>query len=71
MISSARHAPWPHDVPITVLPGTGLSHAGVIRTAKIATFDAKLAVRIGALGTQDRGKVKAGIKEILWGMRPA
>lgn len=71
MITSARHLSWPRDVPVSALAGTGLSHASVIRTAKIATLDARLATRIGTLGASDRGKVDACIRDILRGMLPA
>jgi mRNA interferase MazF len=71
MITSARHTSWPHDVSISALAGTGLSHASVIRAAKTATLDASLAVRIGSLGALDQGRVAANIDDILHGVRPA
>ena len=65
MITSARHMPWPFDVPVSDLRGTGLSHGCVVRTAKIAVLDAQLAVRIGELATADRTQVRENLREVL------
>lgn len=41
MITSAENRGWPGDVAITNLVGAGLPAASVIRTAKIATIEAR------------------------------
>ena len=65
MITSARHRSWPGDVTITDLAKAGLAHSCVVRTAKIATLDARLAVRIGVLGLPDRMGVGRCLRETL------
>lgn len=47
MITSAENRAWPGDVPIGNLSVAGLPVPSVMRTAKIATIDAKDAVRLG------------------------
>src|SRR5215213_7822666 len=37
MITSARHSPWPDDIPIDDLALAGLPKPSVIRPAKVAT----------------------------------
>jgi len=41
MITSAENRAWAGDVPVTALPRAGLPVASVIRTAKIATIEAR------------------------------
>ena len=65
MITSARHAPWPYDVPISTLDGTGLSHATVVRTAKIAVLDTRLVDPIGRLAIDDRDRVRTALRGLL------
>ncbi len=65
MITSATRGLWPLDVPISDLRRGGLPHASVVRTSKVATFDARLAELIGELAQADRGKVSAGLRSIL------
>jgi mRNA interferase MazF len=67
MITSGRHTAWPSDVPIVDLTDTGLSHASLVRPAKIATLDARLAHRIGTLPPQDRTKVQASLNQLFPG----
>lgn len=67
MITSARHAPWPFDVLVSNLEGTGLSHASRVRPAKIAALDARLVEPIGRLGRADRDQVRASIRCLLDG----
>jgi mRNA interferase MazF len=65
MITSARHAPWPEDVPITNLTATGLPHPSLVRTAKIATIDSRLITPIGQLTDPDQHTVAACLKRQL------
>jgi len=68
MITSARHAPWPHDVVVSTLDGTGLSHASIVRPAKLATLDARLAEPIGRLAGADRDGVRTALRARLDGL---
>lgn len=54
MITSAENRGWPGDVEVTDLAAAGLPSPSVIRTAKIATIEAKEAERIGTLVQADR-----------------
>ena len=54
MITSAENRGWPTDVDITDLAMAGLPAESVVRTAKIATIEAKEASRIGCLAAADR-----------------
>ena len=65
MITSARHVAWPHDVLITDLTATGLSHPSLVRTAKIATVDTRLLSIVGHLAGLDRREVTASVKRQL------
>ncbi len=65
MITSARHASWPQDVPITNLPATGLPRPSLIRTAKIATIDDRLVTAVGRLSDLDQRAVAACLKRHL------
>ena len=65
MITSARHAPWPLDVPITGLATAGLSHPSLIRTAKIASIDLRFVTPIGHLSAPDRDAVTTSLKRQL------
>jgi len=65
MITSARHSAWPYDSPITLLPATGLPRPCIVRVAKIAVLEARLAVRIGALAAVDRAGVREGLRALL------
>jgi mRNA interferase MazF len=65
MITSARHAPWPQDVPISNLTATGLHRPSLIRTAKIATIDNRLVTAIGHLSDPDQRAVAACLKRQL------
>lgn len=47
MITSAGHRGWPGDVVLSELSGTGLPAPSVIRTAKIATIEARDATVLG------------------------
>lgn len=65
MITSARHSAWPRDAPIMVLEGTGLPRPCVVRVAKVAVLEARLAAKIGTLATADRAHVRSGLGALL------
>lgn len=58
MITSAENRGWPGDVEIADLDVAGLPAPSVIRTAKIATIEAKEAERIGSLAGEARLRVR-------------
>jgi mRNA interferase MazF len=62
MITSAENRGWQGDVSISDLAHTGLSAESVVRTAKIATIEAKDAERIGSLPLSDRTVVENRIR---------
>lgn len=59
MITSAENRGWPGDVTITDLGKAGLPVASVIRTAKIATIEAKEAEKLGSIGQEERSAVES------------
>lgn len=67
MITSSQNRGWPGDVAITDLKVSGLPAASIVRTAKIATIEAKESDRIGALPSGDREAVSAHIQTVLAG----
>ncbi|MBI5162453.1 MAG: type II toxin-antitoxin system PemK/MazF family toxin [Magnetospirillum sp.] len=58
MITSAENRGWPGDVEIADLHQAALPAPSVIRTAKIATIEAKEAERIGNLEGESRMRVR-------------
>ena len=58
MITSAENRAWPGDVAVDDLVTAGLPVASVVRTAKIATIEAKDAQRLGLLSASQVGLVK-------------
>ncbi len=65
MITSAENRRWPGDLPIADFHAAGLSVPSVVRTAKIATLDARDAERIGKIAPRLRSEVSAHLtKEI-------
>ena len=58
MITSAENRGWPGDVPIADSSLAGLPVPSVIRTAKIATIEAKEAERLGTTGPEERAAVE-------------
>lgn len=58
MITSAENRGWPGDVPVSDLAVSGLPAPSVVRTAKIATIEAKEAEAIGRLPEADRETVR-------------
>ncbi|MBI1321182.1 MAG: type II toxin-antitoxin system PemK/MazF family toxin [Candidatus Hydrogenedens sp.] len=57
MITSAENRGWPGDVEIADHGAAGLPSPSVVRTAKIATIDARDAERLGCLPPPDRSAV--------------
>jgi mRNA interferase MazF len=57
MITSAENRGWPGDVAIANLNAAGLPVASVVRTAKIATIDARDAEPLGKLMSRARAEV--------------
>lgn len=57
MITSAENRGWPGDVPIANLAKAGLPVPSVVRTAKIATIQARDADRLGAVDARVRGTI--------------
>ncbi len=67
MITSAENRRWSEDVAISDIVKAGLPVASVVRSAKIATIEARDAERIGTLPSPDRKKVKNQMERILEG----
>lgn len=65
MITSAKNRGWPNDVPIVSLENTGLPVESVVRTAKIATIEAKEAAVIGQVPISIRQTIKQHLMGIL------
>ncbi len=57
MITSAANRGWPGDVAVSDLSMASLPVASVIRTAKIATIEARDGERLGTLPDKDRESV--------------
>ena len=68
MITSAQHIGWPGDVAISDLGGAGLPAPSIVRPAKIATFVAGDAGRLGSLPLADREPVRAYLRQRLLGL---
>jgi mRNA interferase MazF len=67
MITSAENRRWPDDVALSDLPLAGLPVASVVRTAKIATIEAKEAETIGSVGPDIRQAVEERVASRLFG----
>lgn len=65
MITSAQHRPWHGDVVLADHTGAGLSIPSMIRTAKIATAEAREAKRVGRPTAGEIKAVRAALAEIL------
>jgi mRNA interferase MazF len=65
MITSASHAPWPLDVPISDLKSAGLPAPSIVRF-KLFTLDHRL-VRgtLGRLAEKDRAKMRKAMRLLL------
>lgn len=58
MITSAENRGWPGDVQVTALAKAGLPVPSVIRTAKIATIEARDAEALGKVSTSVLAEVR-------------
>ena len=62
MVTSAANRGWSGDVVVSDLTAAGLPAASVVRSAKIATIEARDAERIGHLPSEDRSKVAVAVR---------
>jgi mRNA interferase MazF len=65
MITAAGNSRWPDDVEIDDHEGAGLPIPSVVRTAKIATIEARAASRLGAISRQNAANVAAVLRRRL------
>lgn len=65
MVTSAENRGRPGDAALTDLSGTGLPAPSLVRTAKIATIEARDAARLGQVGPGVRAEVVARVAERL------
>lgn len=65
MITSAQHRPWPGDVRLADHARVGLSIPSMIRTAKIATVEARDARKLGRPSAAEIRAVRAALAQIL------
>lgn len=64
MITTASHAPWALDVPLTDLASTGLQAKSIVRM-KLFTLDDTLVIKkIGKLGKRDRDLVQKSLQQL-------
>lgn len=70
MITSAEHRAWGGDVGIANLSKAGLPVASVVRTAKIATIEARDAEVLGSVDRRTRNAVIRRIADVLNGDGP-
>ena len=61
MVTSAANRGWPGDVVVSDLATAGLPAASVVRSAKVATIEARDAERIGHLPPADRSRVAEAV----------
>lgn len=62
MVTSAANRGWPGDVVVSDLTAAGLPAASVVRSAKVATIEARDAERIGHLLSEDRSQVAMAVR---------
>ena len=65
MVTSAANRGWPGDVVVSDLTAAGLPAASVVRSAKVATIEARDAERIGHLPSEDRSQVVMAVRDSL------
>jgi len=68
MVTSAANRGWPGDVAVSDLHVAGLPATFVVRSAKIATIEARDAERIGQLPPKDRTEVVEALRASLAGV---
>lgn len=71
MVTSAANRGWPGDVSVTDLAEAGLPAPSVVRSAKIATIEARDAEPIGRLPAADRAPVAEALRQALARVLPA
>jgi mRNA interferase MazF len=65
MITSAGHAPWPLDVPISDLKAAGLPAPSIVRF-KLFTLDHRLVRgKLGRLAEKDQAKTQKAMRHLL------
>jgi len=65
MITSAEHAPWPLDVPISDLKAAGLPAPSLVRF-KLFTLDHRLVRgKLGRLAEKDQAKTQKAMRRLL------
>ncbi len=67
MITSSENRGWPGDVVVSDLKVSGLHVASIVRTAKIATIQAKESDRVGILPIDDRVAISKHLQTVLAG----
>ena len=67
MITSSENRGWSGDVVISDPKVSGLPVASIVRTAKIATIEAKESDRVGVLPSADRKAVSMHLQTVLAG----
>jgi mRNA interferase MazF len=65
MITSAANRGWAGDAMISDLPAAGLPIPSIVRTAKLATIEARDAQRLGTLPLADRDTVTRSLRDWL------
>lgn len=65
MITSAKNRGWTGDVSVSALAKAGLPVPSVIRTAKIATIEARDAEPLGKLGRANLSAVRLCLRQML------
>ena len=65
MITSAENRGWPGDVAVSDLAAAGLPVPSLIRSAKIATIDARDAEPLGRIATRTRKQVLRHVGAVL------
>jgi mRNA interferase MazF len=62
MVTSAANRGWPGDIAISDLEAAGLPAPSLVRSAKMATIEARDAERIGQLPVNDRTHVRQALR---------
>jgi mRNA interferase MazF len=65
MVTSAANRGWPGDIAVSDLEEAGLPAPSLVRSAKIATIEARDAEWIGHLPTRDRTHVTEALRRSL------
>lgn len=65
MVTSAYHAGWPDDVPITDLERAGLPKPSIVRPVKLATVETASCERLGSLSADTADAIAAALRRII------